>query len=64
MISRRSEPLKRAQANALLAGVCSGFAEYLDVDPNLLRLGLVTFALFFSVVAVLGYGIAWGLMRT
>ena len=32
--------------NGMLAGVCGGIAEYLDVDPTLVR--LITVALFFA----------------
>lgn len=32
--------------NGMLAGVCGGIAEYLNVDPTLVR--LITAALFFA----------------
>ena len=32
--------------NGMLAGVCGGIAEYLNVDPTLVR--LITVALFFA----------------
>ena len=32
-------------SNRILAGVCGGIAEYLNVDSTLVRLGLVAFCL-------------------
>ena len=31
--------------NKMLAGVCSGIADYFDIDPTLVRLGWVLFSL-------------------
>jgi phage shock protein C len=41
-----------------IAGVCGGFAKYLDLDPTLVRLIWVMTALFVGW-GVLGYLIAW-----
>jgi len=35
--------LYRDHSNEMLAGVCSGIAEYLDVDPTIIRLVFVLF---------------------
>lgn len=40
-----------------LAGVCGGIAEYMDVDPTIIRLGWVLFSLA-GGAGVLGYIIA------
>lgn len=31
--------------NKMIAGVCGGLADYLDVDPTLVRIGYVLFAI-------------------
>ena len=31
--------------NKMLAGVCAGIAEYFNIDPTLVRLGLVLFCI-------------------
>ena len=41
--------LTRSQ-NKMIAGVCGGFAEYLDWDPTIVRLGCVIAALVTAVV--------------
>jgi phage shock protein C len=41
----------------VIAGVGGGFAEYLGIDPVLIRIALV--ALAFAGVGVLGYVLAW-----
>lgn len=50
--------------NRMLTGVCGGIAEYLSVDPTLVRLVFITVALFvvnFETVMVI-YGILWVVM--
>ena len=37
--------LYRNAENKMLAGVCSGIADYFDIDPTLVRLGWVLFSL-------------------
>jgi phage shock protein C len=43
-----------------IAGVCGGIAEYLDLDPTLVRLGVAVLALlsFLGPIA-LAYGLLW-----
>jgi len=55
-----SKKIYRKQSDKMVAGICSGLAEYLDIDPTLIRLifvgvGLLTalFPMFFF------YIIAW-----
>ena len=38
-----SKKLCKSNANRMLAGVCGGIAEYLGVDPTLIRLAWVLF---------------------
>lgn len=37
--------LRRSTTNRKLLGVCGGLAEYLGVDPTLVRLGVIVMAL-------------------
>ena len=37
--------LYRNTENKMLTGVCSGIADYFDIDPTLVRLGWVLFSL-------------------
>lgn len=38
--------LTRSQHDKKIAGVCGGLAEYLNVDPTLVRVGFVCLSLF------------------
>ena len=38
--------LYKSNSNKMIAGVCGGIAEYFNIDPTLVRLGWVVFALF------------------
>ncbi|HVO68478.1 MAG TPA: PspC domain-containing protein [Aggregatilineaceae bacterium] len=51
--------LFRSNQNHLLAGVCGGIAEYLDVDPTLVRLAFVVLTLLSGGAGVMIYGILW-----
>jgi len=53
--------LMRSSTNVKLAGVCSGIAEYLNVDPTLVRLIWVLLSLIpgFVFGGILGYLLAW-----
>jgi len=58
--SPQTRRLYRSNANRMIAGVCGGIAEYLNVDPTLIRLGfvLLTFAsgtgiLLYLVMAII-----------
>jgi phage shock protein C len=46
--------------NKKIGGVCGGIAEYLDVDPTVVRLITVVVALFTAVIpALFCYLLAW-----
>ena len=32
------KPLTRSKSNRMIAGVCAGFADYLNIDPTVVRL--------------------------
>jgi len=53
--------LTRSRRERKIAGVCAGFAEYLDMDPTLVRLLWLMLA-FFGGWGLIGYLIAWIIM--
>lgn len=53
--------LYRSEDNKVIAGVCGGIGEYLDIDPTLIRL-LWIVAIFFGGFGLLFYFIAWIIM--
>ena len=42
----------------MIAGVCSGLGDYLNIDPTLVRIGFVIFGFAFGS-AILAYLIMW-----
>jgi len=52
--------LTRSSKDKMLAGVCGGIANYMDVDPTIVRL-IFALATFFTVVfpGVIIYLIMW-----
>lgn len=54
--------LRRSRSDRMLAGVCAGIANYLRVDPTLIRVGVAVLAIITWGVALLGYVIAWIVM--
>ncbi len=50
--------LTRSVLDKKIAGVCGGLAEYLDMDPTLVRLVWVMLAIFVGW-GIIGYIIAW-----
>jgi phage shock protein PspC (stress-responsive transcriptional regulator) len=53
--------LARSRTDKKIGGVCAGFAEYLDIDPTLVRL-LWVILVFFAGWGLLAYLIAWIVM--
>ena len=50
----------RSAKDKKIAGLCGGFAEMLDADPTLVRLGLVFTCFITGVIpVVITYLIAW-----
>lgn len=41
----RTKRLTRSRSNRMIAGVCGGIAEYMDIDPTLARVGYVVLSL-------------------
>jgi phage shock protein PspC (stress-responsive transcriptional regulator) len=60
--------LHRSAKSKILGGVCGGVGEYLDIDPNIIRivvvillaLGIVT--LFWPLFCIVVYAAAWILL--
>lgn len=44
--------LYRSEDNAILCGVCAGFAEYFGLDPSLVRMGWALASLLTAGVAI------------
>ncbi len=59
--SRSQKRLTLSRTDKKIAGVCGGFAQYLDIDPTLVRLIWVIMALF-AGWGVIGYLVAWIVM--
>ncbi|MBR1792631.1 MAG: PspC domain-containing protein [Bacteroidales bacterium] len=51
--------LVRDVHNKMVAGVCSGLAKYLNIDPTVIRVIYVFLTLFSLFVGVLFYLILW-----
>ncbi|TAJ45438.1 PspC domain-containing protein [Methanofollis fontis] len=55
--------LIRPRDDRIIAGVCSGIARYLEIDPTVVRVLWALFALLgFVVTGVAAYLIAWFLI--
>lgn len=57
-VARSGKKLHLSHTNRKIGGVCGGIAEYLDVDPTLVRLIWVMTGLLVGA-GVVGYLIAW-----
>jgi phage shock protein C len=61
MSEQKQKRLYRSRDDQMIAGVCAGLAEYLDVDPVLVRLAMVLFTLA-GGSGIIIYIIAWIIM--
>src|SRR5262245_50360833 len=59
--ARKPHPFSRPMYDKNIAGVCAGFARYLDVDVILVRIVWLCFAIF-TGVGFIAYFVAWILM--
>lgn len=50
--------LYRSREEKIIGGVCGGLAEYLNVDPTLVRLALVLITLF-AGAGIIAYLVLW-----
>jgi phage shock protein PspC (stress-responsive transcriptional regulator) len=60
-MSRRDRTLYRDTADKKIGGVCSGLAEYFDLDPLLVRVAFVA-GIFVSGVSLIVYPLLWWLV--
>lgn len=58
----RPRQLRRSWDDKMVAGVCGGIAEYLDVDPTLVRVAAVVLLVIGFPGAVIAYLLLWALM--
>ena len=58
---RKTKKLMRSRTDQKIAGVCAGFAEYLDLDVTLVRILWIMVG-FFVGWGIIGYLIAWVVM--
>lgn len=57
---KRMRRLYRSETNRKIAGVCGGIGEHLDIDPTIVRLISVVFAIATGILPFLiGYLVAW-----
>ncbi len=54
-----AEKYYRSKSDRVLAGVCGGLAEYLDLDPTLIRVLWVVVTLVSAGVGLLAYLLLW-----
>ena len=54
----KGKKLVRSKKNRIIAGVCAGVGQSLDVDPTMVRLLWVILTLFSAGAGILGYIIA------
>ncbi len=55
--------LELDKGNAVLMGVCAGFARWADVDALLVRVTLVLISLFFAPIAIPAYLVAASMLK-
>lgn len=55
---RKVKKMYRSGKNKVIAGVCGGIGEYLDVDPTIIRLFWIL-AFFVGGAGFLAYILAW-----
>ncbi len=51
--------LYRSRKHKMLGGVCGGLAEYLGIDPTIVRIAWIVISLFPLIPGILVYIIAW-----
>lgn len=55
----RGKKLFRSKKDKMVAGICAGIGEYLDMDPTVIRLLWVLLTFMSLGAGVLAYVIAW-----
>lgn len=60
-VMNNSKRLYRSHKHRMIAGLCGGVAEYFDIDPTLVRVGLVIVS-FLPGPSIIFYLIAWAIV--
>ena len=55
----RMKELKRSRTDRMIAGVCGGIGEYLEIDPNVIRLVWAVVTVLSVGAGLLAYLLAW-----
>lgn len=58
----QKKKLMRSPGNKMIAGVCSGIAEYLDIDPTIVRVAYVLLTFFTVFAGAIVYLVLWLVM--
>lgn len=53
--------MKRSK-DSIIGGVCGGIAEYFDVDPLFVRLGVISLSCFGFAITIFLYFVFWVIM--
>ena len=56
-MTKETKKLYKSRTDRKIAGVCGGLAEYLDIDPTIVRLAAVFFA--FWGAGLIAYLVGW-----
>lgn len=54
--------LMRSRTDKMIAGVCGGIANYLNLDPTIVRVAYVLLSIFTVFAGALAYIILWLIM--
>lgn len=55
--------LYRSRHDRVVAGLCGGLGEYLEVDPNLVRIAVVLLTLSTGIIpGLITYLVAWAIV--
>jgi phage shock protein PspC (stress-responsive transcriptional regulator) len=60
-MARRDQTLYRDESDKMLGGVCSGLAQYFDVDTNLARVAFIALSVF-GGGGVIAYLLLWAIL--
>jgi len=58
-MSNNQKQLKRSLNDRMLAGVCGGLAQYLGLDPSLVRIVYAILTVFTAFAGVIIYILMW-----
>jgi phage shock protein C len=63
IVSKKVKRLYRSKKEKIIAGVCGGLGDYLNLDPVVIRLAWVLVTIFTGVFpGITAYLIAWAIM--